>query len=67
MRGATVLIFAARRHLLRSQIETKRLTYEHGGRKIYEWDQSLSDINVCVRARAPAHLTRLRGLLHISR
>ena len=28
------------------QIETKRLTYEHQGRKIYEWDQTLSDVNM---------------------
>jgi len=30
------------------KIETKRLTYEHNGRKIYEWDQTLSDLNMYV-------------------
>ena len=29
---------------VRSQIETKRLTYEHQGRKIYEWDQTLQGV-----------------------
>ena len=32
------------------KIETKRLTYEHNGRKIYEWDQSLQDINMYIEA-----------------
>lgn len=30
------------------KIETKRLTYEHQGRKIYEWDQTLQDINMYI-------------------
>ena len=35
------LLPAVLRPCVRAQIETKRLTYEHGGRKIYEWDQTL--------------------------
>ena len=32
------------------KIETKRLTYEYNGRKIYEWDQTLSDLNMYIDA-----------------
>ena len=35
-------------HTSSLQIEVKRLVYEHAGRKIYEWDQSLQDINMYV-------------------
>ena len=30
------------------KIETKRLSYEHQGRKIYEWEQSLEEISVFI-------------------
>ena len=30
------------------KIETKRLTYEHQGRKIYEWEQSLEEVHVFI-------------------
>lgn len=30
------------------KIETKRLTYEHQGRKIYEWEQSLEEVQVFI-------------------
>lgn len=30
------------------KIETKRLTYEHQGRKIYEWEQSLEELHVYI-------------------